>query len=54
MGGPLFLLIAALFWRDLPQLLLLLAVAAFVGGFAVLVVRMPRDRADDDDDGAVV
>jgi len=52
-GGPLFLLIAALFWRDLPQLLLLLAVAAFVGGFAVLVVRMPRDRGDDDD-GAVV
>jgi hypothetical protein len=51
-GGPLFLLIAALFWRDLPELLLLVAVAAFVGGFAALVVRMPRDR--DDDDGAVV
>jgi hypothetical protein len=51
-GGPLFLLIAALFWRDLPELLLLVAVAAFVGGFAALVVRMPRDH--DDDDGAVV
>jgi hypothetical protein len=56
-GGPLFLLIAALFWRDLPQLLLMAAVTAFVGGFVTLVLRMPRDRSSsdgDDDDGAVV
>jgi hypothetical protein len=53
-GGPLFLLLAALFWRDLPQSLLLLCLVAFVGGFVTLVARMPGDHRDDDDDGAVV
>lgn len=53
-GGPLFLVFAALFWNDLPQWLLLTAVVAFVGGFATLVARMPSDRDEDDDDGAVV
>jgi hypothetical protein len=53
-GGPLFLLIAAIAWRDAPRMLILAAVAAFVGGFVMLVVRMPHDREDDDDDGAVV
>lgn len=53
-GGPLFLLVAALAWRSLPTLLLLLALAAFVGGFVVLVARMPPEHPDDPDDGAVV
>jgi hypothetical protein len=53
-GGPLFLLFAAIAWRDAPRMLILAAVAAFVGGFVMLVVRMPHDREDDDDDGAVV
>lgn len=53
-GGPLFLLIVAVAWQDAPQLLKLAAVAAFAGGFVALVVRMPRDRTEDDDDGAVV
>jgi hypothetical protein len=53
-GGPLFLLIVAIAWRDAPRMLILAAVAAFVGGFVMLVVRMPHDREDDDDDGAVV
>jgi hypothetical protein len=53
-GGPLFLLIAAVAWRDAPRILILAAVAAFVGGFVMLVVRMPHDRGEDDDDGAVV
>jgi len=52
-GGPVFLLLAALFWRDLPQVLLLAAVAAFVGGFVTLVLRMPRERPDDDDGARV-
>lgn len=52
-GGPVFLVFAALFWHDLPQWLLLSAVAAFVGGFATLVARMPTEH-DEDDDGAVV
>jgi hypothetical protein len=55
-GGPVFLLLAALFWRELPQMLLMAAVVAFIAGFVTLVLRMPRDRSssDDDDDGAVV
>ena len=53
-GGPLFLLVAAIAWRDAPRMLILAAVAAFVGGFVMLVMRMPHDRDEDDDDGAVV
>lgn len=54
MGGPTFLLAAVIAWRTAPQILVLAAVGAFVGGFVVLVSRMPKHRADDDDDGAVV
>ncbi|HVN11116.1 MAG TPA: hypothetical protein VMT69_03400 [Kineosporiaceae bacterium] len=53
-GGPLFLLIAALIWRTLPTLVVIAALAAFIGGFITLVARLPRDRADGPDDGAVV
>lgn len=54
LGGPFFLVFAVLFWRELPHLLMLVALAAFVGGFIALVARMPRERDSDDDDGAVV
>jgi hypothetical protein len=53
-GAPLFLLIAALVWRALPTLVVIGALAAFIGGFVTLVARLPRDRGDGDDDGAVV
>jgi hypothetical protein len=53
-GGPLFLLIAALVWRTLPTLVVIGALAAFIGGFITLVARLPRDRGDGSDDGAVV
>ncbi|MFP5346036.1 MAG: hypothetical protein ACLGIA_03280 [Actinomycetes bacterium] len=53
LGAPLFFLLAALFWHSAPTWLVVGAVAAFVGGFVTLVVRMPDSR-DDDDDGAVV
>ncbi len=53
-GGPVFLLVAALAWTDLPPVLLLLALTAFVGGFVTLVARMPGQAPDDPDDGAVV
>jgi hypothetical protein len=53
-GGPLFLLAAALAWRTLPPYLLLFALLAFVGGFVTLVARMPAEHPDDPDDGAVV
>ena len=55
LGAPLFFLFTALFWRTVPQILIVAAIAAFVGGFVTLVLRMPDRRDDDDpDDGAVV
>jgi hypothetical protein len=53
-GGPTFLLLAALLWRSLPTFLLLIALVAFIGGFVTLVARMPPEHPDDPDDGAVV
>ena len=53
LGGPIFLLVAVIAWRTAPQLLLMLAIVAFVAGFVTLVARMPQHR-DDDGDGAVV
>jgi hypothetical protein len=55
-GGPLLLLMAALFAVTLPVWLSLAAVIGFVGGFITLVATM-EDRRDPDggsDDGAVV
>lgn len=54
LGGPLFLLIAVIAWRSAPQILLMLAIVAFVAGFVTLIARMPQHRDDDDGDGAVV
>ena len=48
------LLLAALTWSRLPTLVVILTLAAFVGGFITLVARLPRDRDDGPDDGAVV
>ena len=55
-GGPAYLLIATAAGWSVPGIAAFCAVAAFVGGFAVLVLRMddgpPRDSGPDD--GAVV
>jgi hypothetical protein len=55
-GGPLYLLVAVMADWQVPSWAAFCAVAAFVGGFATLVVRMgdrpPRDSGPDD--GAVV
>jgi hypothetical protein len=55
-GGPLYLIIATACGWTVSGLAAFLAVAAFVGGFAVLVLRMdsgpPKDRGPDD--GAVI
>ena len=57
-GGPLVLLLAALLGGYLPfpvpTAVLLLALAAFIGGFVTLVARMPGESPDDPDHGAVV
>lgn len=55
-GGPIVLLVSTLLGQRLPDAVAFLAVAAFIGGFIVLVVRMgdrpPRDSGPDD--GAVL
>jgi hypothetical protein len=55
-GGPLYLIIATVAGWTISGLAAFLAVAAFVGGFALLVLRMdsgpPKDRGPDD--GAIV
>ncbi|MEZ0490730.1 hypothetical protein AB2L28_00580 [Kineococcus sp. TBRC 1896] len=53
-GAPLFLLVVALGWKDVPQVMTAITAAVFVAGFATLVIRLPGSRDDDDDDGAVV
>jgi hypothetical protein len=55
-GGPAYLLLAVLVGWQIPSVVALIAVAAFVGGFTTLVLRM-QDRPPTDsgpDDGAVV
>jgi hypothetical protein len=52
-GGPLYLLISAVLSWQVPGWVAFLAVAAFVGGFVTLVLRMGDDPRDPDN-GAVV
>lgn len=47
-GGPLLLLYLVLFNRDAGSYWMLTAIAMSVGGFALLVARLPRDHEDDD------
>jgi hypothetical protein len=48
-GGPLLLLYLVLFNRDASSYWILIAIAMSVGGFALLVSRMPGHHGDDDD-----
>jgi hypothetical protein len=51
-GSPTVLLVCLVFGIPMPSLLGYALVAAFVGGFAYLVVQMPRGPRDPFDDGA--
>jgi hypothetical protein len=55
-GGPAFLLIATAVGWTVPAVAAFCAIAAFVGGFAILVLRMGGEPPQDSgpDDGAVV
>ena len=55
-GGPLYLLVSTAIGATISALAAFLAVAAFVGGFVILVLRMDNGRPPDSgpDDGAVV
>ena len=48
-GGPLLLLYLVLFNRDASTYWILIAIALSVGGFALLVSRIPGHHGDDDD-----
>ena len=48
-GGPLLLLYLVLFNREAGSGWMFTAIAMSVGGFALLIARLPRDHEDDDD-----
>jgi hypothetical protein len=54
LGGPGYLLLATLAGWQIAGWAALVAIIAFVAGFATLVLRMSDRPRDDDDDGAVV
>ncbi|MEO3783344.1 hypothetical protein ABGB12_08450 [Actinocorallia sp. B10E7] len=53
-GGPLYILATVIFRWQAPGWAAFLAVAAFIGGFVTLVLRMGDEPRDGDDDGAVI
>lgn len=52
-GGPLFLLGMAMFWRSAPWPAIAAVLAVFLASVAWLVFRLPKSR-ESDDDGAVL
>lgn len=54
LGGPIYLVISVFLGWDVPSWAAFVAVAAFIGGFVALVLRMGDEPPDDDDNGAVV
>lgn len=53
-GGPIFLVIAAIFWRQIPMMLIVGVIAGFLAGTGYLLYRLPNHRDHDSGDGAVV
>jgi hypothetical protein len=53
-GVPILLLVAIIAWRDIPDVVLQAAGAAFLAGVGLLLWRMPHEKSDDAGPGAVV
>lgn len=53
-GAPLFLVFSAIFWRQIPTLLVMAVIVAFIAGTGYLLYRLPNNRDHDSGDGAVV
>ena len=53
LGGPLLLLLYAMFWQGAPLAVVLGTIAVFAGSTGYLLFRLPQHR-DEDDDGAEV
>lgn len=53
-GGPLFLVFSAIFWRQIPMMMVLAVIVAFLAGTGYLLFRLPNHRDHDSGDGAVV
>ena len=54
LGGPIYLVASVFLGWEVPSWAAFVAVAAFIGGFVALVLRMGDEPPDDDDNGAVV
>lgn len=52
-GGPIALLLSAMFWRSAPLLAIVGMVSAFVLAVVYLIMKLPQEK-DDNDDGARV
>ncbi|TLM82820.1 hypothetical protein [Pseudarthrobacter sp. NamE5] len=52
-GGPVALLLSAMFWRSAPLLAIVGIVAVFVLGTVYLIMKLPQEK-DENDDGARV
>ncbi|NUP59138.1 MAG: hypothetical protein HOQ06_06630 [Pseudarthrobacter sp.] len=52
-GGPVALLLSAMFWRSAPLLAIVGIVAVFVLGTVYLIMKLPQEK-NEDDDGARV
>lgn len=52
-GGPVTLLLFAMFWRSAPLLAILGVIAGFIAAVGYLIMRLPQDK-NDSDDGARV
>ncbi|MET1063631.1 MAG: hypothetical protein ABWX85_01525, partial [Arthrobacter sp.] len=50
-GGPVALVMSAMFWRSAPMLAILGMVAAFAASVVILIMKLPGEK-DEHDDGA--